>query len=484
MRLVFWARASTGLLHLVAASLLAQSSATLVHQVQLEMTSGQYSRAESQLSAALTTDPKNGSLWFLLGVARAQQKKIDPAIAAFERALPLAAEQAAVNFNLGLLYLGKKDLAKAQEAYGRGLALDPANIPANQNYAFVLTQQGKFREALVPLERLKELTPADVSARATLVEAYIKAGMTSSSETEIHELLSSSFFTLPQGLALTRLLVADGEVDPAQRVLESLIRSWPRSAEVHGELALLLTKKRQFNDAAVELGKAVQLEPASEKLALAYAEALLDAEQYPVAREFLTSAKSRFANQLTFRYQLAIANMCLQRFSDAVSELESLQSESPRSAKVQFLLGGAYELEGDLTKAENAYRRAIQQAPQDSSHYRLLGSLLQKQGPTRLTEATQLLRKALVLDPSDGENKIALAHCLEKQGELDEAGVLLEQAVGTSPGSRRAHTALAELYRRQKKLEQAEREQSIAAKLEDQKIKEWNIWGSPGSGAP
>src|SRR6266540_1788334 len=120
MRLVILARASTGLLHLVAASVLAQSSATLVHQVQLEMSAGQYSRAESQVSAALTTDPKNGSLWFLLGVARAQQGKIDPAIVALETALPLAAEQAPVYFNLGVLYLQKKDLAKAQEAYGRG----------------------------------------------------------------------------------------------------------------------------------------------------------------------------------------------------------------------------------------------------------------------------------------------------------------------------------------------------------------------------
>ena len=39
-------------------------------------------------------------------------------------------------------------------------------------------------------------------------------------------------------------------------------------------------------------------------------------------------------------------------------------------------------------------------------------------------------------------------------------------------------TALAEIYRRQQKLAQAEQEQSIAAKLEDEKItKEWDIWG-------
>lgn len=475
-----WGRASAGVvLHLLVASMFAQSSGTLIHQVQLEISAGQYARAESRLQTALKVEHQNASLWFLLGVARAQQKKIDPAIAAFETALPLAAEQAPVNFNLGVLYLQKKDFAKAEEAYARGLALDSSNISANQNYAFLLTQQGKFREALAPLERLKEIRPEDVSMRATLVEAYLRAGMASNGESEIHELLRSSFFTLGQGLALGKLLLADGEIASAQQVLESLRNSWPGSAEVYGELGLLLAKKQQFNGAAVELAKAVELDPESVKLASAYAEVLLNAQQYPAAREFLLSAKHRFADKLAFRYQLAIAEMCLQRFSDAISELEGLEKDRAGLARVQFLLGGAYELQGDFTNAEAAYRRAIERAPQESTYYRLLGSLLQKQNPARLPEAIQLLRKALVLDPADGENKIALAHCLEKQGELEQAGTLLEQAVGSDPGSRRAHTALAALYRRQKKLDQAEREQSIAAKLEDQKIKEWNIWGSP-----
>ena len=97
----------------------------------------------------------------------------------------------------------------------------------------------------------------------------------------------------------------------------------------------------------------------------------------------------------------------------------------------------------------------------------------------------QLLRKALALDPTDAESKIVLARCLEKQGELEEAAGLLEQAVASDPASRRAHSALAELYRRQKKLAQAEQEQLIAAKLEDQKItKEWDIWGHQTTGDP
>jgi hypothetical protein len=50
---------------------------------------------------------------------------------------------------------------------------------------------------------------------------------------------------------------------------------------------------------------------------------------------------------------------------------------------------------------------------------------------------------------------------------------------------RRAHTALAEVYRRQHKLAQAEQEQAIAAKLEDKKItKEWDVRGPHSTGGP
>src|SRR5207248_651758 len=111
------------------------------------------------------------------------------------------------------------------------------------------------------------------------------------------------------------------------------------------------------------------------------------------------------------------------------------------------------------------------------ANYRVLGALLQKRGREHLDQSIQLLRKALTLDPSDVQSRIILARCLEDRGQLDEAAALLERAVASDPASRRAHSALAELYRRQQKLARAEQEQSIAATLEDQKMRGWEFWG-------
>lgn len=472
-------------LSLFGLAVLAQWPGPLLSQTVRERTGVSSVRTESELLRQLRSDPKNGSLWFSLGVTRAQLKEIDPAIEAFEKALSFLPEKAPVYFDLGRLYIEKHDPAKAEDAYGRGLALDPSDIPANQNDAFLLMQRRAFQEALVPLERLKERRPEDVSSRITLIVAYLKAGLKGRGEREIDEFLSSNVVTLPQGLALAKLLAGDEETDAARRVFGYLNSAWPASAEAHGELGLLLTEKEQYKEAARELKQAVQLAPDSEKYSLGYGEALLSSQQYPIALQFLLVAQKRFENQLNFQYQLAITDVCLQRFPEAISVLEALASKRPNSGKVQFLLGGAYELQGELQKGEGHYRNAIELAPQEPTYYRALASLLEKQGPEYVAESIGFLRKALVLDSTDAETKIVLARCLEKQGGLDEATELLEQAVASSPSSRQAHMALAELYRRQRKLTQAEQEQAIAAKLENEKItKDWLIWGNSSTGGP
>ena len=463
----------------------AQSPEVLVQRAQEDAQAGRYSQAEKELSEATALGITKWNLWYNLGLLRVQLGEKETAVKAFEKAHELDQQQAPPFFGLGLVYMKDADYKKALEAYRDGLARDPNDVAANKNYAILLTQNGDFRDAVEPLKRLKSLQPADVSARATLIQAYLRAGSKSEAEYEIDDLLNSNIFTLPQGLALAKLLLADRETDSAQHVFESLKSSWPNSAEAHGELGLLLSEKERFKDAARELGQAVQLEPNSEKYSLGFGEALLNSGQYTIALPFLADAEKRFPNQVNFQYQLAFADVSLDRQQDAISILENLAKERPGSSKVQFLLGGAYELSSEWQKAEEHYRTAIQLNPQEPGYYRALAVLLQKQGPEHVAECIQLLKRGLVLDPADVESKIVLARCLEQQGTLDEAAALLEQAVASEPALRRAHTALAEVYRRQKKLAQAEQEQAIAAKLEDKKItKDWDIFGTKPTGAP
>src|SRR5208282_2868190 len=205
-----WRAAILGVCPLLALALFGQSSEVLVRQAQEDLRAGRYPQAEEDLSRAVEAEPANWKLWSNLGVVRVQLGENESAIKAFERARRLAPKEAPPYFGLGFAYMKAGDSQKALEAYRGGLALDPNDVAANQNYAFLLTQNGDFRDAVEPLKRLKSLQPESVSTRATLIEAYLKAGMKNEGEDEIGQLLSAHLATMREELSLAELLLGDG----------------------------------------------------------------------------------------------------------------------------------------------------------------------------------------------------------------------------------------------------------------------------------
>jgi Tfp pilus assembly protein PilF len=137
-----------------------------------------------------------------------------------------------------------------------------------------------------------------------------------------------------------------------------------------------------------------------------------------------------------------------------------------------------------LDKAEDCFRKAIALKPDEASYDLALASLLKKVHPTDLTEPVILSEKALALSPDNEDVKLLLASCYQTQGRLAEAQALLEAVVTSDPDFRAAHVSLAQVYLRQKRVEDAEQQESIAAKLEERKQNEVSPWGPGGVAGP
>jgi tetratricopeptide (TPR) repeat protein len=469
---------------LLAVALLGQSSGVFVSKAQEDIKAGRYSQAEEDLSRAVAADPANWKLWNNLGVVRIQLGESESAIKAFERARRLAPQEAPPYFGLGFAYMKTSDYEKALEAYRGGLARDPNDVVANQNYAFLLTQNGDFRDAVEPLKRLKSLQPEDVSTRATLIDAYLKAGMKNEGEDEINQFLSAHIATMQEELSLAKLLLADGQGSPAVEVLRHTAATWPEAAEPHGELGLLLTKGQQYEAAVSELGRAAQLDPNSAKYALGLGEALLRWRHDSVALQYLLAVQTKFAKVPLYEFELGLAYYYLTQYPPALKEFENVAQEQPKSSQVQYLLGGTYQALGELDKAEDCFRKAIALKPDEASYYLVLASLLKKVHPADLTEPVSLSEKALALSPDNEDVKLLLASCYQTQGKLAEAQALLEAVVTSDPDFRAAHVALAQVYFRQKKVKDAQQQESIAATLEERKQNEISPWGPGGVGGP
>jgi Flp pilus assembly protein TadD len=419
-----------------------------------------------------------------LGIVRIQLGKNELAIKDFERARRAAPQVAPPYFGLGFAFMKTSDYDKALKAYHEGLARDPNDVAANQNYAFLLTQNGDFREAVEPLKRLKSMQSNDVAIRATLIEAYLKAGMKDEGEDEISQFLGAHVASMKEELSLTKLLLSDGEGRAATEVLRHTAATWPEAAEPHRDLGLLLTKGQQYEAAVNELGRAAQLDPDSAEIGLGLGEALLRWRHDTVALQYLLAVQTKFGELPLYKFELGLTYFYLTQFPQALKEFESLAQEQPKSSQVQYLLGGTYQALGELNKAEDCYRKAIALRPDAPVYYQVLASLLKRVHPADLTEPVSLSQKALALAPDNQDVKILLASCYQALGRVAEAQVLLEAVVTRDPDSRAAHVALAQIYLRQKRMKDAEQQESIAAKLEERKQSEISPWGPGGVGGP
>jgi len=469
---------------LLAVALRGQSSGVFVSRAQEDIAGGRYPQAEEDLSRAVEAEPANWKLWSNLGVVRVQLGENESAIKAFQRARSLAPKEAPPYFGLGFAYMKAGHFQEALEAYRDGVSRDPNDVAANQNYAFLLTQEGDFRDAVEPLKRLKSLQPENVSARSTLIEAYLKAGMKNEEEDEINQLLSAHIATMQEEVSLAKLLLGDGEGKASAEVLRHAAATWPDAAEPHGDLGLLLAQGQQYEAAVSELGHAAQLDPDSAVYALGLGEALLRWRHDPIALQFLLAVRAKFGDLPLYKFELGLAYFYLTRFQEALQEFENLAKEQPKSSRVQYLLGGTYQELGELDKAEDCYRKAIALKPDEASYYLNLASLLKKVHPADLTEIVRLSEKALALNPNNEDVKLLLASCYQTQGRIAEAQALLEAVVISDPDFRAAHVALAQVYFRQKRMEDAQKQESIAAKLEERKQNEISPWGPGGVSGP
>jgi tetratricopeptide (TPR) repeat protein len=425
---------------------------------------------EISLVHRLERHPGNGDLWFDLGVVRAELGESGAAMAAFQHAATLLPDKLAAYRNVVALAIGENDFLVAISTCGEALVRYPSDVELLQNYAYVLLRTSHFKEATGPLSTLQQVRPSDVAVRISLISALRNSGDAVGSEAELNALFAKPLLSREQTVALVEDYKRQHQAVAARETMAYLAQRWP-------DLPMNL---RQPVDARSTQTAASVPEDSEKSLALTSsirrAAALIESEKYLEAMQFLVSARAQFPNQPDLEYQSALTDVCLQRYAEAVVRLQRMKQQGLDAAKVEFLLGGALEISGELQNADSAYRAAIAAAPANFMYYRALGALLQKEGTYR--ESSDPLQKALTLQPDDSGTLILLAKCRERAGDGDGAISLLEHAIRSDPGSRRAHTALAELYFKRSRLSDAEKEQAISATLEDERIQQWTIWGA------
>ncbi len=349
---------------------------------ELHLTGGETKKAAHLLEQAAKVPSRNAQYWVQLGELAARLYLKEDAATPWEDLVKINA-----------LYLKAADLGKNE-----------AGILAKTGDYFILSRQ--IKDA-VPIYRAAiELGPnASEPGTANLREK------------------------------LARALILTDQRDEAIRVLEDITRETPNRFETFELLGELYEQKGEFDKAFQSYSNSLKADSSDPRNHLRLAELLIRGKRFEQALETLRDARARFPDRPDLTFSLGIALSRAKKHTESMTVFAEALAEAQRSheelltAEFYFQYGAAAEQAGRTEKAAELIKRSIDLDPANAAQsYNYLGYMWADRGEN-LQEATELITKALAMEPENGAFLDSLGWAQFKQGFFEEALKSLLRAV-------------------------------------------------------
>jgi serine/threonine-protein kinase len=260
---------------------------------------------------------------------------VEAAIAHFKRAIMLDPKFALAYCALGGCYANRvikcmgdaDDYVHAQDAFDKGLKLDPKNLEARMHMVFLHLARGEKRQARALVARLRRDAPNDVGVH--FVSSY-----------------------------LYRL---DGEYDRSLRSLSRMLRLNPAERIVVSyNRARVFMYQGRYQDAMLELDQGAEVEPDHPLLRTFRATTLFRSGQPEAAAKLLQEVLESHPEMDGIRPHLAMALSAMGRHEEALAQLTPRVHEiAEADHDVPYWLASAYAMEGMSDEAFEWLERAI-----------------------------------------------------------------------------------------------------------------------------
>ncbi len=382
------------------------------------------------------------------------------AIGEYEKLAQLKPDDVETHLLLGQLYGLNHDSAKAEEQFKLAQKLDANSEEVALNMARLYSEQGDPKRAA---DVLNGIPVDDRSPRIefALGASYEQLKNNKEAIAAYHRALDLEPDNLDTERALANALLADGQLDEALKVLKGIVAAEPQDAQSQVRISEIQRRQGHYDDALKTLEKARPLAPDS--LELTYNEALIydSLGRYDDAIAVLTKlvadterADGKYSdgektNRSIFLDRLAIIYREQNKTSEAVATYKKLMA-----------LGGDY-IKNSYSGQIDAYRDAHQ-----------------------WKEATAVSAEVAKALPNDHAIQLMYAGQLADTGQAEQ-GIALAKAqlaiTKGTPDERDSHLALATIYTRLKRWQEASAELTSADALAtkpDEKLYVYFLRGS------
>ncbi|MBN8723587.1 MAG: tetratricopeptide repeat protein [Acidobacteria bacterium] len=224
-------------------------------------------------------------------------------------------------FFLGLAYQRKGDLAKAEECFKAVIASDPSYLSVCGILATIFIDQGRIEEALPLINQELSLVPDSVIGHVTMGRVYnLKQDYKKASE---FFLLAIKYSAPDPGLEYETALMLEKAEDFEQAAIrmKKAIELNPTFIDALIGLANILHKQNRYDEAISVLDKALSLDSKNAEIYSLYGANLLFQNKLCEAKDFLIKSISLNNNLAQTHYNLGLVYIEMNLFSQARYEL-------------------------------------------------------------------------------------------------------------------------------------------------------------------
>jgi tetratricopeptide (TPR) repeat protein len=412
--------------------------------------SKQPDKALDVLTRATAESDASGAVYARLGLLYSQMGKVDQAVTANRIAIKKAPQSLPAYQSLFLNYLQKKQLNEAIKV------LDDAAKQPNAGFEFLVgiselyadlsrqipaQKEAAKAKALELLRRAEKLKPSSSSLRLQLAEGFNSLGDFSKAA-EIYLDLLKKFSDVPLvrdhvRAKLTEIYLRGEDHKRAVEQLQGIIRDDPTNPQAYYFLGRISTQEKKLEEAIEYFSKAVLLNKNLDQAYYELAIAQMGLNRTSDALATLQKARERFPQNFIVEYLSALAFSHQKAYTEAIQHYTAAeviaQARDTNRLDVVFYfeVGSAYERKGDYAQAEKYFEKCLQLKPEFVEALNYLGYMWAEHG-MNLEKAHELIQKAVKAEPKNPAYLDSLGWVLFKLNQPKQALDYLLKAVELS----------------------------------------------------
>ncbi len=374
-------------------------------------------------------DTQEARLW-ITSIYSGQQewdKVID-----FVNSLPDSSREDPLMYNaLGTAYSGKKAWAEAREAFETALEKLPESNLIELNLATLELAQDDVEGAKARVDRLMERGPLDARTLVLAARVAYAGGDVDRYIALLEKARAIDRNDFASRSVLCQVRLERGELNEALETAYEALKLQPGDVPVMLVVADALNRQGRLDDADVVANQAAATAPGA--YLPAYFAAMIKIRQgrYADAEPYLAQARRAQPESLELAFAEAF-NALRLGLEDAGSRIERLQAMEGESARVR-------ELKGDLALAQNEPEKAagffLDSYEESGAAATVLKFNYALERAGQLERASEGLREAVERHPGDEQILLALGGVLERRGRPDEALGVYEQVLALNRAS-------------------------------------------------